>query len=113
MQRHLQQVAKLEAIRLFAGGIVHDFSNILGAILGYGEIAQSHLSEGSPARRSLDQVMRAGARGKELVERILAFSRTGWTSACPCTSSPFSRRHWSCSQRPCRRRAPREATQGG
>jgi signal transduction histidine kinase len=83
MQRHLQQVAKLEAIGLFAGGIVHDFSNILGAILGYGEIAQSHLGEGSPARRSLDQVMRAGARGKELVERILAFSRSGMDEHVP------------------------------
>src|SRR5882757_3530467 len=83
IQRHLQQVAKLEAIGLFAGGIVHDFSNILGAILGYGEIAQSHLGEGSPARRSLDQVMRAGARGKELVERILAFSRTGMDERMP------------------------------
>jgi signal transduction histidine kinase len=83
MQPHPQQAAKLEAIGLFAGGIVHDFSNILGAILGYGEIAQSHLGEGSPARRSLDQIMRAGARGKELVERILAFSRSGMREHVP------------------------------
>jgi signal transduction histidine kinase len=83
MQPPLQQGAKLEAIGLFAGGIVHDFSNILGAILGYGEIAQSHLGEGSPARRSLDQVMRAGARGKELVERILAFSRSAMHEHVP------------------------------
>jgi signal transduction histidine kinase len=83
MQRHLQQVAKLQAIGLFACGIVHDFSNILGAILGYGEIARSHLGEGSPARRPLDQVMRAGAHGKELVERILAFSCSGMDERVP------------------------------
>jgi C4-dicarboxylate-specific signal transduction histidine kinase len=83
MQRHLQQVAKLEAVGLFAGGIVHDFSNILDAILGYGDIAYSHLGEGSHARRPLDEVMRAGARGKELVERFLAFSRSGMHERVP------------------------------
>ena len=76
MQRQLQQAAKMEAIGRLAGGIAHDFNNILGAILGYGEIAQNNLADGSPARRPVDQVMQAGARGKGLVERILAFSRS-------------------------------------
>jgi signal transduction histidine kinase/GAF domain-containing protein/CheY-like chemotaxis protein len=77
MQRQLQQAAKLEAIGRLAGGIAHDFNNILGAILGYGELAQFTLIEGGDARRQLDQVMQAGARGKALVDRILAFSRSG------------------------------------
>jgi signal transduction histidine kinase/ActR/RegA family two-component response regulator len=76
MQRQLQQAAKMEAIGRLAGGIAHDFNNILGAILGYGELAQSNLVDGSPARRQVDQVMLAGARGKGLVDRILAFSRS-------------------------------------
>ena len=77
MQRQLQQAAKLEAIGRLAGGIAHDFNNILGAILGYGELVQNSLIEDSGGRRHIDQVMQAGARGKDLVERILAFSRSG------------------------------------
>jgi PAS domain S-box-containing protein len=82
MQRQLQQAAKMEAIGRLAGGIAHDFNNILGAILGYGELAQKHL-EGRAARRHVDQVMQAGARGKGLVERILAFSRSGLGERVP------------------------------
>jgi PAS domain S-box-containing protein len=77
LQRQLQQAAKMEAIGRLAGGIAHDFNNILGAILGYGELAQNNLGEDGAVRRQLDQVMQAGARGKGLVDRILAFSRGG------------------------------------
>src|SRR2546429_2245 len=83
MQRQLQQAAKMEAIGRLAGGIAHDFNNILGAILGYGELAQNNLGEGSAVRRQLDQVMQAGARGKGLVDRILAFSRSGVSERVP------------------------------
>jgi PAS domain S-box-containing protein len=82
MQRQLQQAAKMEAIGRLAGGIAHDFNNILGAILGYGELAQRNL-EGRAVRRHVDQVMQAGARGKGLVERILAFSRSGLGERVP------------------------------
>ena len=83
MQRQLQQAAKMEAIGRLAGGIAHDFNNILGAILGYGELAQNNLSVGSAPRRQIDQVMHAAARGKGLVERILAFSRSGMSECVP------------------------------
>src|SRR5258708_30578562 len=77
MKRQLQQAAKMEAIGRLAGGIAHDFNNILGAILGFGELAQSNLSEGSAVGHQIDQVMHGGMRGKGLVDRILAFSRSG------------------------------------
>ena len=83
MQRQLQQGAKMEAIGRLAGGIAHDFNNILGAILGYGELAQNSLVEGSAVRRQIDQVMQAGGRGKGLVDRILAFSRSGVSERVP------------------------------
>ena len=67
----------MEAIGRLAGGVAHDFNNILGAILGFGELVQGGLIEGSTPRRHIDQVMQAGARGKSLVDRILAFSRSG------------------------------------
>ena len=67
----------MEAMGRLAGGIAHDFNNILGAILGYGELAQNGAPEDSSVRRYLDNVMHAGSRAKSLVERILAFSRSG------------------------------------
>jgi len=81
--QRLRQAEKMEAIGRLAGGIAHDFNNILGAILGYGEMTQKALGEGNGVRRYVDQVMQAGARGKGLVERILAFSRSGVSERVP------------------------------
>jgi len=73
----LRQSQKMEAMGTLAGGIAHDFNNILGAILGYGELAQRAAPENSVVHRYLDNVMHAGGRARALVERILAFSRSG------------------------------------
>ena len=75
IEAQLRQSQKMEAIGTLTGGIAHDFNNILGAILGYGELAQNDLAEGTSARRHVDQVMHAGGRAKVLVDRILAFGR--------------------------------------
>ena len=77
LEERLRQAEKMEAIGTLAGGIAHDFNNILGAILGYGELAQRKVHDGNPIEDELDQVMQAGNRGKRLVEHILAFSRSG------------------------------------
>jgi len=77
LEIQLRQSQKLEAMGTLAGGIAHDFNNILGAILGYGELAQKAAANDGVVRRYLDNVMHAGGRAKALVERILAFSRSG------------------------------------
>jgi PAS domain S-box-containing protein len=77
LEAQLQQSQKMEAIGTLAGGIAHDFNNILGAILGYGELAQEHAAPGSTLRRYVDNVMHAAGRAKVLVDRILGFSRSG------------------------------------
>ena len=83
LEGQLRQSQKMEAIGTLAGGIAHDFNNILGAILGYGELAHQHSAEGSALRRYLDNVLHAAGRAKSLVDRILGFSRSGLGERAP------------------------------
>jgi signal transduction histidine kinase/ActR/RegA family two-component response regulator len=73
----LGRAQKLESLGTLAGGVAHDFNNILAAVLGYGEMARQGAPAGSPLARHLDQVLQAALRGKAVVERILGFSRGG------------------------------------
>src|SRR3989442_3287951 len=83
LEGQLRHAQRLEAVGTLAGGIAHDFNNILGSILGYGELARSGVEPGSAQVRYLDGVMSAGQRAKALVERILAFSRSGMGERVP------------------------------
>lgn len=78
-QRHLEaqlrQAQKLEAIGTLAGGIAHDFNNILGAIIGYADLARSECQSLPHVAEYLDHVCKAAGRAKELVKQILMFSR--------------------------------------
>jgi nitrogen-specific signal transduction histidine kinase/FixJ family two-component response regulator len=78
-----RRTRKLEAIGKLAGGIAHDFNNILGAVLGHAELARGSAASGSELARHLEGVMTAGQRAKALVERILAFSRSGMGVRAP------------------------------
>jgi len=74
-EEQLRQTQKMEAIGTLAGGIAHDFNNILGAILGYSELAMTQVSKDQRVKSYLEEVVTAGMRAKELVKQILAFSR--------------------------------------
>jgi signal transduction histidine kinase/CheY-like chemotaxis protein len=71
----LMQSQKLEAIGTLAGGISHDFNNILSAILGNVELAQLDTPADSEVGGYLTQILKATHRAKDLVRQILAFSR--------------------------------------
>lgn len=71
----LRQTHKMEAIGTLAGGIAHDFNNILAAILGYSDMVKDYIPDDSPAKYHVEKVLEAGNRARDLVKRILAFSR--------------------------------------
>lgn len=73
----LQQARRMETIGTFASGIAHNFNNIVGAILGYAEMADARVPVGSRSATSLAEIRRAGERARELVEQILSFGRRG------------------------------------
>ena len=75
LQKQLVQAQKMEAIGTLAGGIAHDFNNILGAILGYAEIAKNTIPPEALAIKHLDKVLEASHRAATLVKQILTFSR--------------------------------------
>jgi len=89
LHAQLQQAQKMEAIGTLAGGIAHDFNNILGAILGYSEMAQDQAPEGSTLSADLDNILLAGNRAKELVTQILAFSRKVKSKQKPLLPQPI------------------------
>ena len=75
LEAQLRESQKMEAMGTLAGGIAHDFNNMLGAILGNVALARTEKDAGHPAAVSLDEIGRAGARARRLVQQILAFSR--------------------------------------
>jgi len=77
LQAQVSRASKLESLGTLAGGVAHDFNNVLAGIVGFGEMAQDAASPGTAQARHLEKVLQAALRGKALVERILAFSRGG------------------------------------
>src|ERR1700682_2276040 len=73
----MQQSRRRETLGAFASGIAHNFNNIVGAILGYTEMADARVKSGGQPAASLAEIRRAGERARELVNQILTFGRRG------------------------------------
>ncbi len=75
LESQLRESQKMEALGTLAGGVAHDFNNIVAAILGNVELALSDTERDSPVRTSLLEIRKASRRARDLVKQILAFSR--------------------------------------
>lgn len=75
LEQQLLQSQKMESMGTLAGGIAHEFNNILSAMLGFTDLTQYEVPQGSRAWSNMQEVLKAGRRAKELVQQILTFSR--------------------------------------
>ena len=89
LEAQLRESQKMEAIGTLAGGIAHDFNNILATILGNAELARQDASANPLALESLEEIRKAGSRGRDLVQQILSFSRRQPTERKPTVLAPI------------------------
>lgn len=75
LQSQLNQAQKMESVGRLAGGVAHDFNNMLGAILGYTEMALERVDPAHPLHADLLQIRKAAERSADLTRQLLAFAR--------------------------------------
>lgn len=74
-ERQLLQTQKLEAIGRLAGGVAHDFNNLMAVVLGSGGLLARRLPEDDPLQTLVESVLQAGERAAKLTQQLLAFGR--------------------------------------
>ncbi|MBN1907602.1 MAG: response regulator [Deltaproteobacteria bacterium] len=75
LQRQFIQAQKMESVGCLAGGVAHDFNNMLGVIIGYTELALEKEPNGTPLHSDLTEIMNAANRSAEITRQLLAFAR--------------------------------------
>ncbi len=80
LQEQLVQAQKIESIGRLAGGVAHDFNNMLGVILGHAELAQEQLDKSHPLFYNLEEIRKAAKRSADITRQLLAFARKQTTA---------------------------------
>jgi len=75
LEAQLRQSQKMETVGQLAGGVAHDFNNILAAISGFAELLRDDLEPDDPRRADTEEIIKGTRRGSELTRQLLAFSR--------------------------------------
>jgi PAS domain S-box-containing protein len=75
MEEGLLKSSKLESVGILAGGIAHEFNNLLTAIIGYGKLLDEEMSKDDPLRHNVDMILTSSERAVNLIKGLLAFSR--------------------------------------
>jgi two-component system cell cycle sensor histidine kinase/response regulator CckA len=75
LEIQLRQAQKMESIGRLAGGVAHDFNNILSVVIGYSELALARPAIEDDLRREIDEVRKAGERASQLTRQLLTFAR--------------------------------------
>ena len=75
LQAQFLQAQKMESLGRLAGGVAHDLNNLLGVVMGYGELTLESLDPTSPLRRNLEGMQKAASQAISVVRQLLAFSR--------------------------------------
>jgi PAS domain S-box-containing protein len=75
LENQLQQAQKMESVGRLAGGVAHDFNNMLGVILGYTELAMERVEPDNPLHANLEKIQGAAQRSADLTRQLLAFAR--------------------------------------
>ncbi len=75
LEAQLMQAQKMESVGRLAGGVAHDFNNMLGVIIGQADLAIAALEPGSALAQRLDEIQKAALRSADLTRQLLAFAR--------------------------------------
>jgi PAS domain S-box-containing protein len=75
LEQQFRQVQKMEAIGQLAGGVAHDFNNMLGVIIGCAELSLEKATKDASLRKNLEAILAAGHRSNEITRQLLAFAR--------------------------------------
>lgn len=77
LQEHLLQARKMESLGMLAGGVVHDFNNLLSCILGYSSLLSEEISKDNPYYEDIHQISNTSKKATELTSRLMAYAQGG------------------------------------